>query len=155
LVASAQASQKKLAKHKASNQLLKMLKDIGNRIEWSDLEILDTFDGDEWERNNGVPQTSKNEFNYIGALFDWVSRQDGFKNPNFVCREIPGPTPSPASRSFEVDCIIYDVVDDDGNFLKTTALSMKKKVAERMAAAKMLDLLKSKGIDVLARKDNQ
>lgn len=135
--------------------MLKLLKENKVSIGWTDLHLIQDWDCQAWDaKYEATEEPVEDDFNYIGALTEWSSRQ-GFINPYFESRDIPHVNTSPILKEFQVDCIIYNMTDDDGNFLTTKAVSGKKQLAKRMAAAKMFNLLQSKGIDVLARSPAQ
>ena len=149
--ASASAAQLKQAKHMASNLVLKQLKEMRNEMQWKFLEDLDSWDCNEWTRLKSIPSPPPEDtVNYIGALHEWSSRMRHI-SPHFEPRTLPDKDASPEVREFEVDCILYNMYDKDGEFLKTTAKSKKMKVSRTTAAKMMVHLLSSMGHDVFSR----
>ena len=116
------------------------------------MDLLDSFDCDQWEKQSvKANEPEEDTFNYVGALTEFCARQ-GYINPHFESKDIPHETGDPLLKEFQVDCIVHNMKDKSGNFLKTTAQFRQKKVAKRLAAEKMVQLITSMGIDVFARK---
>ncbi|XP_069472209.1 interferon-inducible double-stranded RNA-dependent protein kinase activator A isoform X2 [Ambystoma mexicanum] len=119
IVCTGQGPSKKIARHKAAEAALKILKgDCGLSLSMQELAVTDT------------PKQQPNQPNPIGTLQELAVKK-GWRLPDYSLAQESGP---PHKREFTMTCRVEKFAE--------TGAGTSKKIAKRIAASKLLEKLK-------------